>query len=233
MKRNLKLKKLRIKDLPFSSRPQEKLLNKGHENLSDAELLAILLGTGSAKQNAILLSRTLLNSFPLKKLSKTSISDLVKISGIGKSKATRILAALELGERVFAPSLLTKTTIRGAGDLLSHLKDIADKRQEYLVVFYLNARHELLQKEIIGQGSLNNMLITPKEVFSPALITPCASIMVAHNHPSGDPTPSEDDVSFTTRIHEAGEVIGIPLIDHVIVARSDYFSFRDGKKEKI
>ena len=232
MKRNLKLKKLRIKDLPFSSRPQEKLLNKGHENLLDAELLAILLGTGSNKQNAIALSKTILNRFPLKKLSKTSISDLIKISGIGKSKATRIMAALELGERVFAPSLLTKVTIRGSEDLLAQIKDIADKKQEYLVVFYLNARHELLQREVIGQGSLNNMLITPKEIFAPALITPCASIIVAHNHPSGDPAPSDDDIAFTKRIHEAGEVMGISFIDHVIVAKSGYFSFRDGKVMK-
>jgi DNA repair protein RadC len=229
MSRNLKQKSKRIKDLPLSLRPQEKMFDKGVENLTEAELLAILIGTGTAKQNAIVLAKSLLNSFPLKKFSTIKISDIIKFQGIGQSKAARILAALELGERIFAPSLLTKVTIRTAEDLLEQVKDIADKKQEYLLVFYLNARHELLQKEIVGQGSLNNMLITPREVFAPALVVPCASIIVVHNHPSGDPTPSDNDIGFTKRIHEAGEVMGIPLIDHVIVAKSGYFSFRDNK----
>lgn len=225
----LKLTKRRIKDLPLSSRPREKLSTVGRENLTNEELFAILLGTGSAKQNAIALSSTLLKQIPLQKLATVPFQELIRFPGIGKAKASRIGAALELGSRVYAPSSMTKLVIRSTQDIVAQLRDIVEKRQEYLLVFYLNARYELIQKENVGQGSLNNMMITAKEIFAPALMSPCASLIVAHNHPSGDPTPSDDDIAFTTRIHEAGEVMGIPMLDHVIVARHGYFSFRDNK----
>jgi DNA repair protein RadC len=154
---------------------------------------------------------------------------LIRFPGVGKSKASRIRAAIELGNRLFAPKSFTQTVMKSTEDVLVHLKEIAEKKQEYLVVFYLNARFELLQKEIVGQGGLNNMMITPKEIFSYALQTPCASLIVAHNHPSGDPMPSDDDIAFTTRIHEAGEVMSITLLDHIIVGKKGYFSFRDNK----
>ena len=227
---NLRLARRRIKDLPLLFRPREKLHNTGKENLRDEELIAILLGTGSAKQNALALSMSLLKHFPLKKLAAVSADALIRFPGVGRAKASRIVAALELGNRIYAPSSLTQVVIRSTQDVISQLRDIVEKRQEFLVVFYLNARYELIQKEIVGQGSLNHMMITAKEVFSPALMSPCASIIVAHNHPSGDPDPSDDDIAFTTRIHEAGEVMGIPMLDHVIVAKHGYFSFRENKK---
>lgn len=230
MLKNVKKRQLRIKDLPLTSRPREKLLARGHENLSDEELLAIILGTGSAKQNVLNLSAALLRQFPLEKLFETKLTDLVKVPGIGRAKATRIVAALELGKRCFAPTSFTKIVIRSTADSLAHLRDIAEKKQEFLVALYLNARYELIQREIVGQGSLNSMLLTAKEIFSPALQTPCAFVILAHNHPSGDPTPSEDDIAFTTRIHEAGEVMGIPMLDHLIVTKTGYFSFRENKK---
>jgi DNA repair protein RadC len=222
--------KVRIKDLPLSLRPREKLLALGATNLSDAELLAILLGTGKRGQNVVVLSEVLLRRHPLRELGKATIKDFASIGGIGNTKATRIAAALELGERVFSPATFTKVIIRSTEDALAQLREVALKRQEYLIVFYLNARYELLRKEVVGIGSLNNLRITPKEIFSPALQTPCAFLIVAHNHPSGDPTPSDDDIQFTTRIHDAGEVMGIPLLDHLIVGKSGYFSFRDNKK---
>lgn len=224
--------KLGIKDLPLLTRPREKLTLQGSENLTEKELIAILLGTGSSKQNALGLSSALLKRFPLQKLAELSSDDLVRFPGVGKAKASRILAALELGSRLYAPSSLTKVSIKSTEDVLSQVRDILDKKQEYLVVFYLNARYELIQREIVGQGSLNQMMITAKEIFSFALQTPCASIIVCHNHPSGDPKPSEDDIAFTTRIHEAGEVMGITMLDHVIVTKTGYFSFRDNKVAK-
>jgi len=232
MQGNVKRGKIRIKDLPPASRPREKLLATGCENLSDAELIAILLGTGSAKQNALRLGETLLNQFPLARLATSSLQDLTRLPGVGKSKAARIIAAVELGNRLFAPTSFTKIVIRSTQDALSHVRDIVEKKQEYLLVFYLNARFELIQKETVGQGSLTKMLITPKEIFSPAVQTPCASIIVVHNHPSGDPTPSDDDITFTTRIHEAGEVMGISMLDHLIVSKGGYFSFRENKGGK-
>ncbi len=218
-----------MKDLPAATRPQEKLSSLSAKNLTDAELLAILLGTGTRGKNAIVLADTILRLYARDKLPQVALSDLVRIPGIGRSKAARIVAALELGERCFAPSSLTKSVIQTADDVVGHVRDIADKKQEYLLVLYLSARHELLQKETVGMGVLNNLRITPREIFAPALKNPCAFVIIVHNHPSGDPTPSDDDIDFTKRIHEAGEMLGIPLIDHVIVAKSGYFSFRDSK----
>lgn len=200
---------------------------QGRSHLADVELLAILLGSGSVKNNVLKLSEKLLQEYPLQKLTEVTASQLTKFPGIGASKASKVLAAIELGERMFAPTLLNKVHIRTTEDAVEQLKAYAVKKQEFLVVLYLNARQELLQKEIIGVGSLNSLVITPKEVFSPAIHQPCASIIVAHNHPSGDPNPSDDDIKFTQRVHEAGEVMGIPLVDHLVIAKSSYFSFRD------
>ncbi len=215
--------------MPLTLRPREKLFLHGAHNLSEAELVAILLGTGSSKLNAIKLGEKLLAQFPHLKLSEKNLSEIVKYPGVGVAKAARIAAALELGERLFSPIAVTKIIVTSASDVLSQVRDIADKKQEYLIVLYLNARHELLLKEVVGMGSLNNLQITPKEIFGPALQTPCASIIVVHNHPSDDPTPSDDDIDFTRKIHEAGEVMRIPLVDHVIVSKSGYFSFRENK----
>jgi len=230
-KTKTKRKKVRITDMPLSLRPREKLFAQGARNLSEAELLAILLGTGSAKQNALVIGAKLLQQFPLQKLNG-QLGDLVKYPGVGQAKAARIAAALELGERLFAPASVSKVIIRTAKDVLSQVREIADKKQEYLVILYLNARHELLLQEVVGMGSLNNLRITPKEIFSHALQTPCASIIAVHNHPSNDPSPSDDDIHFTRKIHEAGEVMGIPLVDHVIVSKSGYFSFREDKSDR-
>ena len=223
------MKKLRIKDMPLTLRPREKLFAQGSKNLTDAELIAILLGTGSAKQNALVLGDKLLKEFPLQKLDG-QLKEMVRYPGVGSAKAARIAAALELGERLFAPTSVSKIIIRNAQDVLSQVRDIAEKKQEYLIVLYLNARHELVLKEVVGMGSLNSLQITPKEIFSHALQTPCASLIIVHNHPSNDPSPSDDDLRFTKRIHEAGEVLAIPLLDHVIVSKSGYFSFREDKK---
>ena len=221
--------KNRIKDMPLSLRPREKLLAVGAKNLSEAELMAILLGTGTTKLNAIALGEKVTKQFPLQKLDG-QFAALVKFQGVGKAKAARIAAALELGERLFAPTTVTKVIIKTVQDVLAQVRGIAEKKQEYLIVLYLNARHELVLKEVVGMGKLNSLQITPKEIFSHALQTPCASIIVVHNHPSGDPEPSDDDISFTRRIHEAGEVLGIPLVDHVIITKAGYFSFRDDKE---
>src|SRR5258708_3684779 len=134
--------KKRIKDLPLSSRPREKLLFKGAENVTDAELIAILLGTGTKERNAVGVAIQLLRLYPLRKLAEITISDIEKISGIGRVKALHIHAALELGKRVFAPQSITKTIIYTVQDAISLCRDIVTKKQEYMIVLYLNARHE-------------------------------------------------------------------------------------------
>lgn len=224
--------KLNFKNTPFSARPREKLHVFGRSHLSDIEIIALLLGSGSAKEDVMQLSKKLVKEFPLEKLATVKSIQLTKFPGVGKTKASRVLAALELGERVYGQETITKVHVRSTEDAVGQVKEFALKRQEYLVVLYLNARNELLQKEVIGIGSLNSMVITPKEIFSPALQIPCASIIVCHNHPSGNPSPSDDDISFTSRVHEAGEVLGIPLVDHLVLAKAGYFSFRENKIEK-
>jgi DNA repair protein RadC len=227
MFQKIKQKNHRILDLPTQSRPREKLFLKGVDNLSDEELVAILLGTGTVASDALHVSNRLLRHYPLTEFPLLSPHHLIKFPGIGQSKAARILAGLELGRRIFAPAVLTNVVIRSTQDVLHHVRDIMEKRQEYLIVFYLNARYELLQKELVGKGSLNKLLITPKEIFAPAIQSPCAFLIVVHNHPSDNPQPSDEDITFTSRIQEAGEILGIPLLDHLIVTKHAYFSFRD------
>lgn len=217
----------RIKDLPISTRPREKLIARGQENLTDAELLALLLGSGTAKENAVKLAEKLLSHYTLAQLTDLKIDRLAEIPGIGAAKATRIKAALEIGQRTFAPTPINRIKLQSMEEALAQLREFADKKQEYLVVLYLNARHELIQKEVVGLGSLNSALIEPKEIFAPALASPCASIILAHNHPSGNPEPSRDDLTFTKRIWEAGRIMGVDLVDHIIVAPSAYYSFHE------
>lgn len=227
MKANRKRK--RITDLPLADRPREKLIEKGRDNLTDPELLAVLFNTGSVKNNALALSEAVLRKYPLRKLPGVTLSELSSIHGIGTVKAARLLAALELGQRLFEPVSITKIVINSLKDTIQVVKSYADKKQEYLLCLYLNARHELLAQEVIGMGTLNSLRIEPREIFRPAFSSPCAGVIVVHNHPSGDPAPSDDDILFTKRIHEAGEVIGIPLLDHVIIGSHSCYSFRDNK----
>lgn len=217
----------RILDLPKSTRPRERLETEGKENLSDAELLALILGTGRPKKNVLVLASALLKRYPLTKLQKISLPELINIAGVGKSKATRVLAAMELGKRLFAPLSLNQTIIQNPEDILKEIKDIADKKQEYIMVLYLDARHQLVQKEIVSIGNLNSNLITPREVFATALKLPCAKVILAHNHPSGDPTPSKEDIIFTKRVQAAGDILGIALMDHIIICQNNYFSFSE------
>lgn len=218
--------KSRISDLAGSEQPLEKLVLKGASNLSDAELIAILLHTGTKVKNVIQLAEHLVHKNCLNKLSTHSIADLTKTAGIGLVKAGRILAAVELGQRLFAPLHLQKIRITSTNQAIDQLREFANRRQEHLVALYLNARSELIKKEILSVGNLNTNLIEPKEVFSPALTSPCAGIILAHNHPSGDPQPSQDDLIFTKQIYQAGIILGVALIDHLIICQSDYFSFR-------
>lgn len=221
----------RIKDLPVSMRPQEKLIEKGAENLIDNELLAVLLGTGTKKYNALNLAQILLRKYPLITWDSLKIKDVLKVSGVGKTKASRIAAGVELGRRIFGRIPLTTIRMQTVQDMLPQLQEFATKKQEHLVVLYLNARYELLQKEVIGIGSLNTTIIEPKEIFAPAIINPCAFVVIAHNHPSGDPSPSDADILFTRRVFEAGKILGVTLLDHIIVTQNGYFSVVEAEDE--
>ncbi|MDO8559864.1 MAG: DNA repair protein RadC [bacterium] len=218
---------MKIKDLPKIERPREKLIAKGAENLKDSELLAILLRTGKAGKNVIEIASQILSKYSKKRLLQMTYEDLVKIGGIDSAKATTLLAAFELSKRASEINDTNLPTISNAKDVVAQLTDIRDRKKEYFVVLYLNARSQLIHKETISIGTLNANLVHPREVFEPAIKHSAAQIAVAHNHPSDDPEPSHHDVEITKRLVDAGRVLGVEVMDHVIVTRTRFFSFKD------
>ena len=224
-----KPKEMKIKDLPKIDRPREKLIAKGAENLKDSELLAILLRTGKAGKNVIEIASQILSKHSKKRLLQMTYQDLVKIDGIDSAKATTLLAAFELSKRALEVNDTNLPTIVTPKDAVAQLTDLRHNKKEHFIALYLNARNQLVHKETISMGTLNANLVHPREVFEPALKHSAAGIMVAHNHPSGDPKPSEDDLEITKRLAEAGKMMGVELLDHVIIATNGHFSFKEEK----
>ena len=220
---------MKIKDLPKSDRPRERLIAKGAENLKDSELLAILLRTGTIGKNVIEIASQILSKYSKKRLLQMTYTDLSKISGIDSAKATTLLAAFELSKRALEVNDTNLPVISDAKDAVAQLSDMRDLKKEHFVVLYLNAKNQLVHKETISMGTLNANLVHPREVFEPALKYSAAQIIAAHNHPSGDPRPSEDDRELTKRLTKAGKMMGIEVVDHVIVSKNIYFSFKEEK----
>ncbi len=217
----------KIKDIPKVDRPREKLEKYGPEKLSDPELLAILLRTGTKGVNVVELSKKILRKFPKEELTQASFQDLKNTFGLGKSKAAEIMACFELGRRKLKGK--QSILILSPKDVWEACKDIRDHKKEHFVVFYLDTRNQEIQREIISVGILNANLIHPREVFEPAVRHTAAHIIVAHNHPSGNPEPSDDDIAITKRLQEAGKILGIEVLDHVIVTKMAYLSLKDKK----
>jgi len=220
---------MKIKDLPKLERPREKLIAKGAENLKDSELLAILLRTGLAGKNVIEIASQILTKYSKKRLLQMTYEDLLKIKGIDSAKATTLLSAFELSKRAMEVNDTNLPIISTPKDVVAQLTELRQNKKEHFVVLYLNARNQLVHKETISVGTLNANLVHPREVFEPALKHSAANITVAHNHPSGDPKPSEDDIEVTKRLEEAGKMMGVELLDHVIVAKNSHFSFKEEK----
>lgn len=206
--------------------PREKLqLLKNPASLHDYELLALILRTGTAKKNAVQLAHSLLSYQPLTQIAHLELDDLLKIPGIGTAKACSLLAALQLANRIqqhYHCSFNNPTTVA------SFLQSLMPQRQEHLIGLYLDGRHRLLAQELLGKGSLNSLEIHPREVFAPALEHRAATIILAHNHPSGDPNPSLEDIAAHDQLCEVGTLLGIPIIDHVIIAKQGWYSLRAG-----
>ena len=220
---------MKIKDLPKSDRPREKLIAKGVDNLKDSELLAILLRSGTTGKNVIEIASQILSKYSKKRLLQMTYDDLSKISGIDSAKATTLLAAFELSKRALEVNDTNLPVINTAKDAVAQFSDMRDLKKEHFVVLYLNAKNQLVHKETISMGTLNANLVHPREVFEPALKYSAAQIIAAHNHPSGDPKPSEDDLELTKRLTEAGKMMGIEIMDHVIVSKNSHFSFKEEK----
>lgn len=213
-----------LRDMPKHEQPREKLIERGVENLRDAELMAILLRTGIEGKNVIEVSKEILNKFPKKKLLSLDFDILSKIKGIGPGKACLLLSAFELTRRAFEVEDNSLPIINSAKDAVVHLQEIRNAKKEHFVVLYLNARNQLICKETISIGTLNASLVHPREVFKPAIENLAASIIIAHNHPSGGLEPSEADVMLTGRIADAGRLLGIEVRDHLVVTGEGFVS---------
>ena len=217
--------KKKIKDLPKVERPREKLMQYGPEKLSNSELLAILLRFGKRGENVIELANKILKRFSKDELPSLTFNDLKDYPGLGPAKACEIIACFELGKRLLKDK---KAEIYlEPKEIWEELKDLRDHRKEHFVIFYLDSRNQEIKREIISVGSLNANLVHPREVFEPAVRNFAAQIVLAHNHPSGDPEPSEDDLILTRRLVESGKILGIEVADHIIVAKDKFFSFKN------
>jgi len=218
-----------IKEIPTEERPRERFLKYPTESISNHELIAIILRTGSREVSVIELSKKLLYKYAnLKELSNAPIKDLTKLRGIGLSKAIEIKAAFELGKRVIKEGFTTQERLHSPESIYQFLKeDLEMKNQEHFIALYLNTKGELIKKETLFIGSLNSSLVHPRELFKHAVLNSAASIIVCHNHPSGDPTPSKNDIDITKILHKNSIMMDIELLDHIIIGKDRYYSFKE------
>lgn len=207
--------------------PREKLERLGPEALRDEELLAILLRTGYEGRNVLEISRGIIKRYPVNKLVEMDLKNLTTIKGIGQAKAAGLVAGFELAKRGLNQGIGIEPSITSPVDVLGFLTDIKDRRKEYFVALFLNARNQVICREDVSVGSLNASLVHPREVFAPAVGSSAASVILAHNHPSGDVTPSREDIELTRRMVQAGEIMGIEVLDHLIVGSERFLSMKE------
>lgn len=219
----------KMKELPLEERPREKFKTNGFENLGDIDLIAILLRTGSKELSVKdLATKLLIELEGVEHLADTSLERLSKIKGIGEVKAITLLSAIELGKRVGKGKLGIKKRIKHATDLYEEFyRELREKTQEHFLAVFLNSKNEIIHSKTIFIGSANKSIVHPRDIFKEAIKYSAVKLMVLHNHPSGDPTPSEEDISFTSRLIECGNLLQIPLLDHLIIGFNTYYSFYD------
>lgn len=220
---------LMLKDVPEEDRPRERMIRRGREHLSNVELIALLLRTGSAGESVMALAqRVLSQTGGLKGLAQLSYHELTSIHGIGPAKAVQVLAGIELGQRLMKVLPEEKDVIRSPDDAVQLvMEEMRFLQQEHVVCMFLNTKNRVIEKKCIFIGSLNRSVVHPREIFREAIRCSAAGIICVHNHPSGDPTPSQEDIAITKRLQAAGETIGIDLIDHIIIGDQSYYSMRE------
>lgn len=217
-----------IKDMQEQERPREKLIKHGPKTPTDSELLAIILSTGSKKENVLSLSRNLLKKYNLKSLSKHNITKLKKQLGIGDVKACQIVACFELGRRLSSFNELKKPQIISSKDVAKlFLPEMQILEQEHFKCIYLDTKQRIIKNQTIFIGSLNESVIHPREIFKIAIEESAAAIILLHNHPSGDPSPSSSDIKITKELIQAGDLLGIKVLDHIIIGGKKYISLRE------
>ena len=218
-----------IKELPKEERPRERIVKYGSEKLSNEELLSIILRCGIKNKSVNELSKDILKEFNgLSNLKNSTINRLNKINGMGLSKSSIILAVVELGRRIYLEDKEKKVILKNPESIYEYTKYLFnDKKQELFYCLYFNNKQELIGEELLFIGTVNRSITHPREVFKSAYLYSASSIVCLHNHPSGDVTPSSDDIMFTKALVEIGLIQKIPIIDHIIVSNSSYYSFND------
>ena len=221
---------MKIKDLPESTRPRERFLERGAEALSDSELFAIFLRTGCKGENVIDVSNRLISEYGLNKLFECSLNELQKIKGIGPSKAMQVLAMKEILKRInLAEKPIKKITC--AKDVFDYFHErLKDEKQENFYILMLSTNNHIIGEQLISKGILDVSIIHPREVFKPAIKNSASKIILVHNHPSGNPSPSQEDLEITKRLIKAGENIDVKILDHVIVAGGEWWSWIEDDK---
>ena len=215
----------KIKDLPRIARPREKLIKYGPGHLSNSELLAIILRSGKKGENVVELANKILKKYKAENLPNIVYEELKIFSGLGPAKACEIIACFELGKRLLKGK--TSSLYLKPEDVWKELKDIREHKKEHFIIFFLDSRNQEIKREIISVGSINANLVHPREVFEPAIKNLAAQVILAHNHPSGDPEPSEDDLEINKRLVESGKILGIEVIDHIIITKNGFLSFQE------
>jgi DNA repair protein RadC len=218
---------MKIKEMLEDSRPRERLVKYGIENLTDSELLAIILQKGTPQENAIDMSNRLITKHGLDKLSECSLKELQEIKGIGFAKACQILALFEFNKR-YNLAKQNSRHIKSAEDVFNHFYEkLKDEKQEKFVVLMLNSKNWVIGEKVISQGTLDFSTAHPRDIFKAAIKNSASRIILVHNHPSGDPTPSDSDRQLTVKLIEAGELLGITVSDHVIIGNGKWWSWRE------
>lgn len=220
---------LMIRDYPEEERPRERLVKDGPETLSNQELLAIILRTGTKQESVLQLSYRIIQYFEgLRLLKDASIEELTSLNGVGTAKAVQLIAAMELGRRVSRLQLEERYTIRSPEDGANYvMEDMRFLSQEHFVCLYLNTKNQVLHRQTVFVGSLNASIVHPREVFREAFRRSAASLICFHNHPSGDPTPSREDIEVTKRLAECGKMLGIDMLDHIIIGDQKFVSLKE------
>lgn len=218
---------MKIQDLPLHKRPRERLQSLGAQNLSDKELLAIIFRTGRLGKSALDIASDVLKKYTMKELLDIDFESLNAIKGIDRGKASSLLAALEIGKRALEAFDNQRPIIKSAQDVWLQTHSLQRFKKEHFVSLYLNARCEMLGQETISIGSLEAVWAHPREVFAPALQISASQLILVHNHPTGNPQPSQSDLEVTKRLRQAGNILGIQVLDHVILGQGKFYSFQE------
>lgn len=226
---DIKVSSISINDLNDTDKPREKLVRKGVEKLSEEELIAILLGSGSKKEDVLTVSKKLWTYISsLHRYSELNINDLMTIDGIGLSKASTVIAALEFSKRLNVREKVDEFSVNSPKSVVDIFMNILkDELKEHFYVILLDTKNKIISWDEISKGDLNSSIVHPREVFKYALKLSANSIICLHNHPSGDPTPSVEDIKITKRLNDVGRLMGIELVDHIIIGYNKYVSLRE------